>query len=256
MTSANSTTLIAINNHTIGRKAIPAVSARELYTKLGLKRQFANWLDTYTKGKDWQQGHDFEVFNADVKNPEGGRPEKDAALSIEMAEHVAMMTRTTKGREIRHYFRQARDERDMMRAGHALPHVKNPAHQMLIDTIVRLDEVEQRALQAEERATRAETKADMALDETRRMTLEEFVLINGLLRQFPLTRLASYSSWLKDWCTQYNQRIDKAPVLGKSWDKELAYPIQALAAWLRYEQKRPQQITLVREEPLNHSKEK
>lgn len=135
----------------------------------------------------------------------------------------------------------------------SLPQVRNPANQMLIDTIVRLDEVEQRALCAEEaahaanlRATRAETKADMALDDAHRMTVEEFILVNGLIRQFPHTKHGEYARWLGDFCLQCNLKTPKAPVLGKSWDKEKSYPLQALAAWLRYEQRRPQQITLVR----------
>lgn len=133
-----------------------------------------------------------------------------------------------------------------------LPQVKNPAHQMLIETIVRLDEVEQRALYAEQaahtaelRATRAESKADIILGRYR-MTIEQFVGAQGLLHQIPHSTFGAAARWLGDYCLQQNWDAPELPVDGRRWPTEKSYPIEALMRYVEYLRKRPQQITLVR----------
>lgn len=120
--------------------------------------------------------------------------------------------------------------------------------ELLVATAEARDEAtlaRQEAQAADARSMRAETKADMALDEAHRMTVEEFILKNGLYRQFPPPDYLRITNWLKDFCQQYGLSFPKAPVYGKPWDGENSYPLQALAAWLRYEQKRPRQVALV-----------
>ena len=234
--------LIPFVHHSIGEKIRVAVSARELHEKLGIKKPFTQWLEQYTSRDDWHKDNDFSVFTLEVKNPVGGgRPGIDAALSVQMAEHIAMMTRTVKGREIREYFRQARDERD---AHPMLPQVKDPGLQMLIEMAVRTDEALTQAKQADARAIRAEAKADMALSEAHRMTVEHFFMSNGLLHQFPPAEHQRVSTWLKTFCLDYGLEVRKEPVYGKPWADENIYPLHAFSAWLRYEQLRPRQQTL------------
>lgn len=104
---------------------------------------------------------------------------------------------------------------------------------------------QQQAIDALQLATGANTKSDLALEDAHRMTLEEFVLKTGLVRQFPPSQYATYTTWLRTFCRSYGLMIHKAPVYGKSWDEENSYPLAALAAWLRYETKKPQQVHLV-----------
>jgi prophage antirepressor-like protein len=134
------------------------------------------------------------------------------------------------------------------------PQVKDPAIQMIIDMAVQLDEARTMAQEAhaaahasELVAARAEGKADMAMGETHRYTLEEFILLNGMGKEFPLTSttIPVHTAWLKMFCLAWNQTIRKAPVLGKSWDNENTYPLQVLAAWLRHQVTKPAQIALV-----------
>jgi hypothetical protein len=155
-----------------------------------------------------------------------------------------------------------------------LPVVKNPSNQLLIDAVVRIDALEQEqeaqrnalmAHQAELIATqqkviegflmaeRAETKADVALDDAHRMTVEEYVMKNGLVRQYPPSEYRRIGTWLGNFCQQWGIDVRKAPVVGKVWDNENAYPLQAFAAFTRYEQKRPKQITLVKEPPQEYA---
>jgi hypothetical protein len=109
------------------------------------------------------------------------------------------------------------------------------------------ERAEERAQAAEVRAVRAEEKADLALEDARYLAVEEFVIKNGLVRQLPQASWRTMSEWLKRFCQEYGLDIRKAPVYGKPWDDENAYPWQAFSAYLRYDQKRPRQITLVKE---------
>jgi len=109
------------------------------------------------------------------------------------------------------------------------------------------ERAEEKAQAADLRAQRAEDKADIAIEDLHRMTIEEFVLKNGLHRQFPPTSYGHITNWLKDYSQRYALLVRKAPVVGKTWDDENTYELQAFGAFLRYEQKRPRQITLVKE---------
>ncbi len=87
------------------------------------------------------------------------------------------------------------------------------------------------------------------------MTIEQFVLKNGLLRQFPVGSWKAMAQWLLHFCQQYGLVVRKDPVPGKLWDDENTYPLDAFGAWWRQEQQRARQIHLVPrdEEPSGSS---
>ena len=81
--------------------------ARELHNKLEVKTRFSLW--TKQNFKHFREGLDFEgvvtttPFNPNY--PDGKQQEiKDYALTIEMAKHLAMMSGTDKGYQVRDYF--------------------------------------------------------------------------------------------------------------------------------------------------------
>lgn len=85
------------------------VSARELHKALNVKTRFSQWVEQ--NFKHFRKGIDFDgvvittPFNP--KYPDGKKQElQDYALSVEMAKHIAMMSGTQKGYEIRDYFIQ------------------------------------------------------------------------------------------------------------------------------------------------------
>lgn len=92
--------LIRITEHD-GKRA---VSARELHQFLGSKQQFTDWIKARVKKYDLVENIDFEVIHNFMKNPEGGRPLDEYALTIDCAKELAMVEGNAKGKLARHYF--------------------------------------------------------------------------------------------------------------------------------------------------------
>ena len=80
------------------------VSARELHKFLESKQQFADWIKDRIDKYGFIENQDFEVFQNFMKNPNGGRPLKEYALTLDMAKELAMVEGNEKGRQARRYF--------------------------------------------------------------------------------------------------------------------------------------------------------
>lgn len=84
------------------------VSARELHKALGLKKKFTDWwkqyVEMFIQGTDWTSSPKSE----EVQNNGGVqvRVLDDYSLSVDMAKHISMMTKTERGNQIRDYFIQ------------------------------------------------------------------------------------------------------------------------------------------------------
>ena len=79
------------------------VSARELHKSLEVKTRFSQWVKQNFKG--FRENVDFtSVVSTTVVNNGAIRELQDYALTVEMAKHIAMMTGTSKGYEVRDYF--------------------------------------------------------------------------------------------------------------------------------------------------------
>ena len=236
--------LIPIASRQLGTATMQTVNAADLHAFLGVKTEVSHWIKRRIDTFGFLQDIDYTeaIF--------GDGPTKTIQyfVSIDMAKELSMVERTKKGKEARQYFlaceralktqhQPALDHFPELRAIVQLAH--STAEARLI-----AEHAQAQAEEAERRATIAETKADMALAEVHRMTVEHFIIHNGLLHQFPLTQIPRITKWLKDFCYQYALYFDKQPVYGKPWPDENAYPLHAFSAWLRYEQHRPQQQSL------------
>lgn len=82
------------------------VSARQLHKTLEVKTRFSQWVEQ--NFKMFQEGEDFScVVTTTQQNQYGGLKEiQDYAVTLRMAEHLAMMSKTPKGYEVREYFIQ------------------------------------------------------------------------------------------------------------------------------------------------------
>lgn len=78
----------------------PTVSARELYKALEVSKRFSAWFDTNSQG--FVENEDFtSVLSGTVVNNGAHREIQDYFLSVDMAKHICLMSRTDKGRECR-----------------------------------------------------------------------------------------------------------------------------------------------------------
>lgn len=81
----------------------PTVSARDLHAALGIKERFSVWFSRYS-----------DCFEKDVDFTGVGKPTavnngaeiilSDYSMTVDMAKHISMMTKTEKGKEMRQYF--------------------------------------------------------------------------------------------------------------------------------------------------------
>lgn len=85
------------------------VSARELHKALEVKKRFSAWW-----GQNSElliEGEDFtSVLSGTVVNNGAVKPIQDYALTLDIAKHLAMQSKTKKGKEIRTYFIQVEKE--------------------------------------------------------------------------------------------------------------------------------------------------
>lgn len=113
--------IIKIEDHN-GKRA---VSARELHGFLESKQEFANWIKNRIKQYGFVENQDFEVFDNFVRNPQGGRPAVEYALSIDMAKELSMVENNEKGRIARKYFIACEDK--LKQGLLVMPNFSNPA---------------------------------------------------------------------------------------------------------------------------------
>lgn len=81
----------------------PTVSARDLHRALNVQSRFSRWFDT--NKELFVEGEDFnKCTSSTVVNNGAVRQLEDYEITVLMAKHLAMMSRTEKGKQIRDYF--------------------------------------------------------------------------------------------------------------------------------------------------------
>lgn len=106
--------LIPINMIVIGKQKVNSVNARELHSALEIKKDFSAWIKTQIDSLGFSENTDYLIISSKSANSllpqkgeqkgRGGHNAKEYILTIEMAKHIAMASRTPKGYEIRQYF--------------------------------------------------------------------------------------------------------------------------------------------------------
>ena len=92
--------IIKITEHN-GKRA---VNARELHQFFESKYQFANLIQERITKYGFIENRDYEVFKENLKNSNGGRPQIEYALSVDMAKELSMVENNEKGSLARKYF--------------------------------------------------------------------------------------------------------------------------------------------------------
>lgn len=84
----------------------PTVSARALHTGLEVSRRFSVWFETNSQGFVENEDYTSVRESTEVRNNGGVqmRELQDYSLTVDMAKHICLMSRTEKGKQIRQYF--------------------------------------------------------------------------------------------------------------------------------------------------------
>ena len=96
--------LIRIEVFAIAGEPAQTCNARDLHQFLEVGKVFAAWIQERIEQYGFEQGKDYEVFSDSGNNPQGGRPAKEYAITIDMAKELAMVERNEKGKQARQYF--------------------------------------------------------------------------------------------------------------------------------------------------------
>lgn len=84
----------------VNEKMEQIVSAKELHEKLEIGTDFSTWFKRMCE-YGFTENIDFTPF---LGKSNGGRPNQDFIIKIDMAKELAMLQRTEKGKEVRKYF--------------------------------------------------------------------------------------------------------------------------------------------------------
>ncbi len=145
---------IAINERQIGDEPIKTCSGRDLYAELGVSKDYTTWVKAQIKRAHLVSNRDYVVFTQKGEKPAVGRPPSEYHFTTEAAKHIAMMSGTARGAEVREYFLACE------RQAKSMPTVKDPQIAAVILALTRVDAVEQeQKRQAEEIALMAENMA-------------------------------------------------------------------------------------------------
>lgn len=80
----------------------PTVSARDLHMALGIEKRFSAWFEINSQG--FVEGEDFtSVLSGTVVNNGAHRDLQDYKVTVDMAKHICLMSRTDKGRQCRQH---------------------------------------------------------------------------------------------------------------------------------------------------------
>ncbi len=86
-------------------------TAKKLYEFLDMdKSQYARWCKSNISGNEFaEEGADYEVYDSDVENSQGGRPTQDFKLTAKFAKKLSMTQKNERGEQAREYFTRVED---------------------------------------------------------------------------------------------------------------------------------------------------
>ena len=129
---------ITIQTKVIGTEETNAVNARELHRALEIRKDFSDWIKAQIKGLGLEENVDYVSFPQKVERETGATVRTEYILTLDAAKHIAMASRSAKGKEVRAYFIEVEKRwRGGMVAGQNLSAVV----EMVAENLARLGEV-------------------------------------------------------------------------------------------------------------------
>ena len=93
--------LIKINKQMFGGEEVNSVLARDLHKALEIKKAFTTWIKSAIKNAGAVKNEDYTILKTSL----GVTSYKtEYIITTDLAKHIAMMSKVSKGREVRNYF--------------------------------------------------------------------------------------------------------------------------------------------------------
>lgn len=119
----------------------PIVSGRELHEVLQIDTPYAKWFGRMVE-YGFTENVDFISLGQNCPKPQGGRPEINHAIKLDMAKEIAMIQRNEKGKLVRQYFIQV--EKDFNSPEKVMARALKFAEQKL--NVLQLENTQQKQL--------------------------------------------------------------------------------------------------------------
>ena len=99
--------LIPVTTQKIEQNSVQTVNARAVWEFLGVKAEFANWIQQKIKRYDFIEGQDYaRLTNMSSERSTGSEHKIEYYVTLDMAQELSMVQNNPKGKEVRQYFIQ------------------------------------------------------------------------------------------------------------------------------------------------------
>ena len=92
---------IQLHDRIVGDDVKKTVSGRDIFEALELSEKYSDWAKRQVKSLKLIENYDFIVFHDFTKNTYGGRPSIEYYFTLDAAKHMALASRSEKGRAYR-----------------------------------------------------------------------------------------------------------------------------------------------------------
>lgn len=96
--------LIKVEKRLVGTEETNSVDAKELHVGLEIKKDFTTWIKAQLNSLGLEKNIDYVSSKETVKAGAGTSTRTIYILTLDTAKHIAMSSRTPKGKEVRNYF--------------------------------------------------------------------------------------------------------------------------------------------------------
>lgn len=143
--------LIEIKKELIGTENINSVNSRELYENLEVKKRYSDWIKYQITSLGLEENIDYLTNHKKVNR----QTLVDYIITLDTAKHIAMASRTEKGKEVRKYFIEAEKKLNQLQ----------PQEQNILPVLVEMAKVNQMLVQSNQEIVANLTNMNAGLHE-------------------------------------------------------------------------------------------
>lgn len=96
--------IIRVTKNQIGEEKLQTVNSRELWRELGVGKDYSNWIKAQIETLDFEENLDYLKVAQKGELSKTGQTEINYIFSLDAAKHIALASRTPRGKEVRKYF--------------------------------------------------------------------------------------------------------------------------------------------------------